>query len=59
MEDLLGLARVWEERIDRFLERDFGSVGGEVECGAEILRDVQKQTRISLGVVEEALNRWR
>lgn len=50
MESLFDVARVWEERIERFLER-------EVE--SEILRDVQRQTRVSLGVMEEALKRWR
>jgi len=50
VESLFDVARVWEERIERFLER-------EVE--SEILKDVQRQTMVSLGVVEEALRRWR
>lgn len=52
---LLGVARVWEDRIERFLARE-GTAGGD---GGGLLRDVQRQTRISLGVVEEALRRWR
>jgi len=50
MESLFDVARMWEDRIERFLKR---------EVKGEILRDVQRQTRVSLGVLEEALRRWR
>ena len=51
VEDLLGVARRWESRIESFLQKKWTE--------GDILVHVQEQVRISLGVVEEALRRWR
>ena len=51
VKDLLGVARHWEERIESFLQKKWAE--------GDTLMHVQEQTRISLGVVEEALRKWR
>ncbi|KAF8476961.1 hypothetical protein BDZ91DRAFT_787573 [Kalaharituber pfeilii] len=48
--DLLTVAREFQERIERFLES---------EVHTKVLRDVQRQTRISLEVVEQALRSYQ
>ena len=50
-EDLLSVARHWETRIEGFLRKKWAE--------GNVLMDVQEQARISLGVVEEALRKWR
>lgn len=50
-DDLLSVARHWEARIERFLQNQFAD--------GDVLTHTQEQVRISLGVVEEALKRWR
>ncbi|KAI5803475.1 hypothetical protein DFH27DRAFT_50147 [Peziza echinospora] len=47
---LLSISREYDARITRFLES---------EPESEVLRNVQRQTRISLGVIEDALQRYR
>lgn len=42
------------QRVNKFLDEDFGD--GEQE---EVLRGVQRQTRIALGVIESCLGRYR
>ena len=51
LDDLLSVARHWETRIERFLQKQFAD--------GDVLAHTKEQVKISLGVVKDALERWR
>jgi len=52
-DSLLGVCKSLADRINNFLEIESETLD------SELLRAVQRQTRIALGVIEEALQRYR